>query len=113
MRPTRHASSQPANSDLQFWPRGSTTLVQAGHRVCPDPTCRLHLFVAFEPGGRLLVTYPAEVIDFDATKLPPKVLSAFDEAIRCHSAGCYPAACLMVRKALRLSARSAERAART
>jgi hypothetical protein len=43
---------------------------------------------------------PPETIDFDATGLPLDILSSLEEAIKCHSAGCYRASALMVRRTL-------------
>lgn len=70
-----------------------------GQRLCPNPDCRCHIFFVMK-GRSLLVTYPPERIDFDATALPPPVINAFEEAITCHSAGAYTAAAIMVRKTL-------------
>jgi hypothetical protein len=39
-------------------------------------------------------------LDFDATNLPDRILTSFEEAIECHAAGCFVAAALMVRKTL-------------
>ncbi len=71
-----------------------------GSRRCPNPECHAHIFVAYNEGGELIVSYPPEVIDFDATNLPDKVLAALVEAIQCHAVGSYSAAALMVRKTL-------------
>ncbi|MER8827217.1 DUF4145 domain-containing protein [Mesorhizobium sp. M0938] len=46
------------------------------------------------------ICYPPEVIDFDATNLPANILSTLEESIKCHAAGCYRAAALMVRRTL-------------
>ncbi|WP_428274400.1 DUF4145 domain-containing protein [Candidatus Palauibacter sp.] len=48
----------------------------------------------------MLVTYPPETIDFDATDLPDGVRSALEEAIKCHANAAYVAAAIMVRKTL-------------
>lgn len=59
------------------------------------------MFVVLDYGsGAVVTSYPPETVDFDATDLPPKVLEAFDEAIKCHSQACYVAATIMVRKTL-------------
>ncbi|MGX9120317.1 DUF4145 domain-containing protein [Mesorhizobium sp. BHbsci] len=47
-----------------------------------------------------MISYPPEVIDFDATNLPSDILASLEEAIKCHAAGCYRAAALMVRRTL-------------
>ena len=54
----------------------------------------------YEQDGDSRTTYPAEVIDFDATNLPPKILASLEEAIRCHAAKCYRASALMIRRTL-------------
>jgi hypothetical protein len=48
----------------------------------------------------VIASYPPEVIDFDTTNVPTKVVSALEEAITCHANSCYVAAAIMVRKAL-------------
>jgi hypothetical protein len=74
--------------------------VYLGHRRCPHPECRAHVFFVFRPEtGKTEIT-PPEVIDFDATNLPDGVLSALKESITCHAAGCYRAAAVMVRRTL-------------
>ena len=73
----------------------------AGQRICPDPACRAHLFFVFDQqNGRVLVTYPAETIDFDSTNLPSNILKAFEEAVKCHANQCCIASAIMVRKTL-------------
>lgn len=75
----------------------------AGQRVCPNPDCRTHLFVAYESrasGAAVLSSYPQEVLDFDPSGLPDKVLAAFEEAVTCHANQCWVAAAMMVRKTL-------------
>lgn len=54
--------------------------------------------VKYDDGGN--ESYPPEVIDFDATNLPQDILSSIEEAIKCHSAGCFRASALMVRRTL-------------
>jgi hypothetical protein len=71
------------------------------HRRCPNVTCRTHVFVAWSnENGEVLVSYPAQKIDFDTTDIPPAVIAAFDEAITCHASRCFVAAAIMVRKTL-------------
>ncbi|WP_280940417.1 MULTISPECIES: DUF4145 domain-containing protein [unclassified Mesorhizobium] len=67
-------------------------------RRCPNPACSSLVFVA--TSNNEVVSYPPEVIDFDATNLPPDILSTLEESIKCHAAGCYRAAALMVRRTL-------------
>lgn len=74
---------------------------QTGQRECPDIDCRTHVFFVLDRNtSQIVVSYPPERLDFDATNLPPTVLAAFEEAIACHAAGCYTAAGIMVRKTL-------------
>lgn len=78
---------------------GLEDLRHTGQRRCGNPRCRAHLFVVLG-GGEIAATYPPEVIDFDASGLPDRVVAALDEAVRCHAAGCYVASAIMVRKTL-------------
>ena len=72
-----------------------------GFRRCPDDEClALVFFVGAIDGGKLIVSYPAERIDFEPKAIPPKVLSAFEEAITCHASRAFTAAAIMVRKTL-------------
>jgi hypothetical protein len=72
-----------------------------GQRRCPNPKCRAHIFFVYEPHlERLLVTYPAERVDFDATNIPEAVLKSLEEAITCHANRCYVASAIMVRKTM-------------
>jgi Domain of unknown function (DUF4145) len=50
--------------------------------------------------GKLIESFPPEIIDFDSTNLPPDILSSLEEAIKAHAAGCYRASALMVRRVL-------------
>jgi hypothetical protein len=86
---------QLGRTDLGFTSQG----LSAGHRRCPNPTCLTHVFVVHEQ-GRVVASYPPEVIDFDTTNVPTKVVAALEEAITCHANSCYVAAAIMVRKAL-------------
>jgi hypothetical protein len=70
-----------------------------GHRFCPNLSCAIHLFVA-HLGGKILISYPPERLDFDATDVPRPVTTALDEAITCHANECFTAAAIMVRKTL-------------
>jgi len=69
-------------------------------RWCPNRSCQTHLFVVARHDGTVVASYPAETIDFDATDLPEAVVSAFEEAVKCHAQECYKAAAMMVRKTL-------------
>jgi hypothetical protein len=72
----------------------------AGQRRCPNPGCRTHLFVRFGPTGEAVMAYPREVIDFDTTNVPARIVEAMSEALRCHADSSYIAAAIMVRKTL-------------
>jgi hypothetical protein len=74
--------------------------VYAGQRKCGNPVCRSHLFVVLDGDHSVLTSYPPETLDFDATDIPPKVVAAFEEAIKCHAQQCYVASAIMVRKTL-------------
>jgi len=73
--------------------------VIAGQRRCPNPQCHALLFFVSQ-NGKIVVSYPAELVDFDPVNLPPNVLEAFEEAISCHANRCFIAAAIMVRKTL-------------
>lgn len=84
---------------------GSSPAVHLGHRRCPNPACALHVFAVFNPRtahtpAKIVVSYPAERIDFDSSGVPQTVLKALEEAITCHAAGCYIASAMLVRKTL-------------
>jgi hypothetical protein len=71
----------------------------AGVRVCPNNQCRC-LVQVISSNGTLVESFPPEVIDFDSTNLPAKILLSLEEAIKAHGAGCYRASALMVRRVL-------------
>ncbi len=68
-----------------------------GHRRCPN--CYAHVFVVYE-NRELVVSYPAETIDFDASDVPDPVREAMEEAIECCAHQCFVAGAIMVRKTL-------------
>lgn len=70
-----------------------------GIRVCPNPECRGIVLVVIDQEGKA-VALPNEVLDFDSTDIPPAIAASLEEAIKCHSAQCYKAAALMVRRVL-------------
>lgn len=70
-----------------------------GIRRCPNAECNSVLFVVLRK-DRPVQTFPPVSIDFDSTSLPAPILASFEEAIKCHSAGCFKAAALMVRRVL-------------
>lgn len=72
-----------------------------GQRMCPNPSCRGHLFVVVNSSGNNCVTaYPPIRLDFDPENLPENVLKTFEEAISCHAGGLFIAAAIMVRRTL-------------
>jgi HEPN domain-containing protein len=71
-----------------------------GTRRCPNRDCGAIVFFTRQHTNGAVVLYPPELIDFDATALPPKILSTIEEAILAHSAGCFRASTLMVRRLL-------------
>lgn len=73
--------------------------ISCGQRYCPNQECRGHIFVAHRQ-GKVIESYPPSTIDFDPNGIPGNVLASFDEAIRCHSVGCFMASALMVRRTL-------------
>lgn len=91
---------QPIGTDLHFRDK-SGEIVLVGHRTCPNPTCKAHLFVVLK-GGKVYISYPAERIDFDTTNVPEPIVESLEEAITCHANQCFIAAAIMVRKTLEL-----------
>jgi len=75
-----------------------------GLRRCPDPSCSALIFYVSK-NQNLILTYPAERIDFDSTNVPAAVLAALEEAITCHANQCFVASAIMVRKTLELLCR--------
>jgi hypothetical protein len=51
-------------------------------------------------GNGGVVALPGEILDFDATDIPPAIAASLEEAVKCHSSQCYKAAALMVRRVL-------------
>ena len=70
-----------------------------GQRRCPNDTCRAHVFFV-SLAKQVLVSYPHERIDFDATGIPPNIVRALEEAITCHASRSFTASAIMVRKTL-------------
>lgn len=76
-----------------------TINLTASLRCCPNQKCRRPVFTIGQ-GGSAWFVIPSETLDFDPNGVPELVRSALEEAISCHSAGCYRAAALMVRRTL-------------
>lgn len=70
-------------------------------RRCPNPECFGMIFVVgYKHGALVESVYPPTLFDFEPEGLPPAVLAAFEEAVKCEAAGCYRAAALLVRRTL-------------
>jgi hypothetical protein len=74
--------------------------VHLGVRRCPNNQCHAAVFVVHLADGSLRHSYPPELVDFDASNLPPAVLKALEEAIQSHANECYTASAIMIRKTL-------------
>jgi hypothetical protein len=70
-----------------------------GIRICPNPDCHGVILMVSDNSGET-IALPGEVLDFDPSDIPPSIAGSFEEAIKCHSAQCYKAAALMVRRVL-------------
>src|SRR5262245_56110128 len=71
----------------------SKELFTMGHRVCPNASCRNHVFVAINHANtdRVAQSYPPETITFNASRLSSTVLDALSEGVSCHAASCFKA----------------------
>lgn len=81
-------------------PAGPWRYVRWCLRRCPNPDCYNAVLVLGDNDGKVLGSWPPEIIDFDETKLPVSVSSSLQEAISCHASGCYRAAAIMIRRTL-------------
>lgn len=90
---------ETVGSDIGFNSKG--THISTGQKRCPNPSCKLHIFVALH-NNRLAALYPAERIDFDSANVPSAIIASLEEAITCHANQCFIAAAIMVRKTLEL-----------
>jgi len=70
-----------------------------GHRKCPNPRCRGHVFIVTNK-DEILEMYPPSRIKFNKEQVPQSVVDVFLEAIECHAIGCFTAAAIMVRRTL-------------
>jgi hypothetical protein len=72
-----------------------------GIRRCPNQNCFGQLFFVYNTrNNEILVTYPANTIDFEKENIPVSVLIAFQEAVISHSNNCFIASAIMIRKTL-------------
>lgn len=70
-----------------------------GQRICPNPSCRCHIFFVRDNEEKI-VTYPHLRINFDTTSIPEKIKESLEEAIGCESIESYIASAIMVRRTL-------------
>lgn len=89
--------TQPATEEHKAKKMAAT--FRAGVRLCPNPVCRAPVFV-ITMGSEIVKVYPPEVLDFDTTALPHHIASTLEEAVKAHSAECFRASALMVRRLL-------------
>ncbi len=89
----------PVHQNVSDLTLSQTPTAILGQRCCPNPDCRGHVFFA-KQGNKLVVSYPAERIDFNTTNIPASVVAALEEAITSHANRCFVAAAMMIRKAL-------------
>ena len=71
-----------------------------GLRICPNTACLAVVFIICNSSGKVLKSFPAQTLDFDTTNLPLQIKNSLTEAITCHSASCFRASALMVRRTL-------------
>jgi hypothetical protein len=71
-----------------------------GHRQCPNPECRAHIFFVAGNGFKIERTYPPTRIPFDTANVPAPVRNSLLQAVTCDAEGCYTAAAIMVRRTL-------------
>lgn len=86
--------AEPLHPDLDIGPG-----CLSGQRRCPNRECQGHIFVIFYQ-GRLVATYPPTRIDFNSENIPQNIIKTFEQAITCHSTGCFVASAIMVRRTL-------------
>ena len=71
-----------------------------GLRRCPNEGCRAGLFVVANDQQQILRSYPSTRVDFDAHKIPARILQTFTEAIACHAEKFYVASAILIRRTL-------------
>lgn len=71
----------------------------AGQSACPNAECKGHIFIVAKK-GQIFASYPAVLVDFDATSVPDGVKTTFEEALQCHANSCFVASAIMVRRTL-------------
>ena len=70
-----------------------------GQRMCPNRKCRTHVFIVIQR-DEVLISYPAQRIDFDTTDIPNNVVKTLDEAISCHANQLFISSAIMIRRTL-------------
>jgi len=95
------------NKSGTFDPVGTNDIANGiwifGLRRCPNPDCKGLLYFAKgtnAPNNGTLYTFPSSRISFDKSGIPESILRSFEEAIICHSAQCFIASAIMLRKTL-------------
>ena len=89
--------NQPATEENEA--KNVVAAFRAGVRLCPNTVCQTPVFVIIM-GGEVVKVYPPEVLDFDTTALPQHIASTLEESVKAHSAECFRASALMVRRVL-------------
>ena len=79
---------------------GLTSPYWLGQKRCPNMKCLAIVFVVMGSNTNVIRSYPAELIDFDASNIPDSVANPLKEALICHSEECYVACAIMVRRTL-------------
>ena len=85
---------------LHNFPDLFTGTLFTGQRRCPNTACYLQTFVIYDETGRVVRSYPPELIDFDSTHIPPKISETFSEALSCRAESLHVAAAIMIRRTL-------------
>jgi hypothetical protein len=83
-------------------PKETADATGASIRLCPNLACNglVFVLVSQQSPRMALTTLSPELIDFDASHLPPACLTTLQEAVACHGVGAYRAAAMMVRRLL-------------
>ena len=89
--------NQPATEEHEA--KNVSAAFHAGVRLCPSTDCQAPVFVIMM-GREVVKVYPPEVLDFDTTALPQHIASTLEESVKAHSAECFRASALMVRRVL-------------
>lgn len=76
--------------------------VEAHIRFCPNSECKSIVFTITQYHNKDVdtISFPPELLDFNAENLPDELTHTLNEAIICHSQGAYRASAMMVRRLL-------------